>query len=101
MPEEWANRGRALLPREGLFCPGKGGGGEDGGARRNRTADDGFADHCLTTWRPRHRTNEAGSSEGAGERKKPSPPSPLLCATNFCRSHLPTGLKPATTNCGT
>ena len=37
----------------------------------------------------------------AGERKKPSPPSPLLCATNFCRSHLPTGLKPATTNCGT
>src|SRR6266404_7751746 len=37
-------------------------GGEDrakgrkiGGARRNRTADNGFADHCLTTWRPRHR----------------------------------------------
>ena len=26
-----------------------------GGARRNRTADNGFADHCLTTWRPRHR----------------------------------------------
>src|ERR1700687_2114627 len=27
-----------------------------GGARRNRTADNGFADHCLTTWRPRRRT---------------------------------------------
>jgi hypothetical protein len=26
-----------------------------GGARRNRTADKGFADLCLTTWRPRHR----------------------------------------------
>src|SRR6266700_1072214 len=26
-----------------------------GGARRNRTADNGFADHCRTTWRPRHR----------------------------------------------
>jgi hypothetical protein len=24
-----------------------------GGARRNRTADKGFADLCLTTWRPR------------------------------------------------
>ena len=24
-----------------------------GGARRNRTADRGFADLCLTTWRPR------------------------------------------------
>jgi hypothetical protein len=31
-----------------------------GGARRNRTADNGFADHCLTTWRPRHR----GSCKG-------------------------------------
>src|SRR5467141_1929640 len=29
-----------------------------GGARRNRTADNGFADHCLTTWRPRHRTEK-------------------------------------------
>src|SRR2546429_3083710 len=29
-----------------------------GGARRNRTADNGFADHCLTTWRPRHRTGK-------------------------------------------
>ncbi len=27
-----------------------------GGARRNRTADKGFADLCLTTWRPRPRT---------------------------------------------
>jgi hypothetical protein len=26
-----------------------------GGARRNRTADEGFADPCLTTWLPRHR----------------------------------------------
>ena len=26
---------------------------EFGGARRNRTADMGFADPCLTTWRPR------------------------------------------------
>src|SRR6267378_1567800 len=28
-------------------------GREFGGARRNRTADKGFADLCLTTWRPR------------------------------------------------
>jgi hypothetical protein len=28
-------------------------GGKIGGARRNRTADKGFADLCLTTWRPR------------------------------------------------
>src|SRR5271168_2285357 len=28
-----------------------------GGAERNRTADKGFADLCLTTWRPRHRVN--------------------------------------------
>jgi hypothetical protein len=27
--------------------------GKIGGARRNRTADEGFADLCLTTWRPR------------------------------------------------
>jgi hypothetical protein len=27
--------------------------GKIGGARRNRTADKGFADLCLTTWRPR------------------------------------------------
>src|SRR5579863_1813087 len=26
---------------------------ENGGAGRNRTADKGFADLCLTTWRPR------------------------------------------------
>lgn len=26
---------------------------EIGGARRNRTADEGFADLCLPTWRPR------------------------------------------------
>ena len=26
---------------------------KNGGARRNRTADKGFADLCLTTWRPR------------------------------------------------
>src|SRR6266481_205177 len=25
-----------------------------GGAERNRTADEGFADPCLTTWLPRH-----------------------------------------------
>jgi hypothetical protein len=25
----------------------------DGGAGRDRTADKGFADLCLTTWRPR------------------------------------------------
>src|SRR6266567_857475 len=36
-----------------------------GGARRNRTADNGFADHCLTTWRPRHRT------KGDLERRRP------------------------------
>src|SRR5258708_16706206 len=29
-----------------------------GGARRNRTADNGFADHCLTTWLPRHRAKK-------------------------------------------
>ncbi len=28
--------------------------GEVGGAERNRTADEGFADPCLTTWLPRH-----------------------------------------------
>ena len=27
---------------------------EVGGAERNRTADEGFADPCLTTWLPRH-----------------------------------------------
>ncbi len=31
---------------------------EIGGAGRNRTADKGFADLCLTTWRPRHRVKE-------------------------------------------
>src|SRR5260221_675836 len=28
--------------------------GKVGGAERNRTADEGFADPCLTTWLPRH-----------------------------------------------
>ena len=36
---------------------------EIGGARRNRTADKGFADLCLTTWRPRHRTKKVVSSQ--------------------------------------
>src|SRR5207245_2987598 len=63
---------------EGHFGPGKGGGGEDGGARRNQTADDGFATHCLTTWRPRHRTNEAGSSEGRREKEALAAQSPAL-----------------------
>src|SRR6266436_2510628 len=32
--------------------------GKIGDARRNRTADNGFADHCLTTWLSRHRTEK-------------------------------------------
>jgi hypothetical protein len=36
-----------------------------GGARRNRTADNGFADHCLTTWRPRHRTGKVISCQSS------------------------------------
>ena len=34
-----------------------------GGARRNRTADKGFADLCLTTWRPRHRIRKESSPQ--------------------------------------
>src|SRR2546430_15799772 len=30
-----------------------------GGGRGNGSADNGFADHCLTTWRPRPRTKNA------------------------------------------
>src|ERR1700739_2247116 len=45
-----------------------------GGARRNRTADNGFADHCLTTWRPRHRIK--GSE---GRRPRSLRPQFLLC----------------------
>jgi hypothetical protein len=36
--------------------------------------------------------NEIWNSEGR-ERRKASPPSSLLCTTNFCRSHLQTGFK--------
>src|SRR6059036_970901 len=38
-----------------------------GGARRNRTDDNGFADHCLTTWRPRHRGIETWTGEARRE----------------------------------
>ena len=34
-----------------------------GGARRNRTADKGFADLCLTTWRPRPRIRKESSPQ--------------------------------------
>src|SRR5438445_9698359 len=47
-----------------------------GGARRNRTADNGFADHCLTTWRPRHRTK--GDLERRRPRRRRPPPSSFL-----------------------
>src|ERR1700677_1628652 len=39
----------------GLFCAFSWNFRKFGGARRNRTADKGFADLCLTTWRPRPR----------------------------------------------
>src|SRR6266566_2568698 len=41
-----------------------------GGARRNRTADNGFADHCLTTWRPRHRAKSVQLSVISSPLKK-------------------------------
>src|SRR5271156_105750 len=42
---------------------------ENGGAGRNRTADKGFADLCLTTWRPRRMlVAEANHSIGCATR---------------------------------
>src|SRR6266851_1034986 len=48
-----------------------------GGARRNRTADNGFADHCLTTWRPRHRMKNVVSNQSAVSVKEMATKSPL------------------------
>src|SRR5882724_11141358 len=45
-----------------------------GGARRNRTADKGFADLCLTTWRPRHRMRAGRVKPGDS-----GPPHPVPC----------------------
>src|SRR5258708_34356269 len=47
-----------------------------GGARRNRTADNGFADHCLTTWRPRRRSERSG-----GENRREVFAAPTLLCT--------------------
>src|SRR6266850_533725 len=55
-----------------------------GGARRNRTADKGFADLCLTTWRPRHRTRVGRVKPG--DRGLPVQ-FPALCCT--CKLFLP------------
>jgi hypothetical protein len=81
-----------------------------GGARRNRTADKGFADLCLTTWRPRHRGKSCQLSvirfqlkkqssppgllrnlDGGGPRREPLPSSCLLCVApgNSCWSNFP------------
>jgi hypothetical protein len=50
-----------------------------GGARRNRTADKGFADLCLTTWRPRPVYKEPFTrSRTAPTRKEPSSPNQLI-----------------------
>jgi hypothetical protein len=65
---------------------------ENGGARRNRTADDGFADHCLATWRPRHRPKRAGAAE-MGERVHLR--RPVSCsALQISKPNLSVGLKP-------
>src|SRR6266404_5237168 len=57
-----------------------------GGARRNRTADKGFADLCLTTWRPRHRMRAGRVRPGDSGLLRPVPCSVL---------HLQTFLAPA------
>src|SRR5208282_3435400 len=46
-------RSRRCKPREGTQTGISAVSGKIGGAGRNRTAVKGFADLCLTTWRPR------------------------------------------------
>jgi hypothetical protein len=60
------------------------GGKKDEGARRNRTADMGFADPCLTTWRPRHRLKKQKPQTALPENRKPT------CRSDFWRWALKT-----------
>ena len=42
-----------------------------GGATRNRTGDEGFADLCLTAWLWRHEMKDERGGEGRGEGEEP------------------------------
>jgi hypothetical protein len=64
-----------------------------GGARRNRTADMGFADPCLTTWRPRHPLCSCSSHrDGKNRPRRPSLPSFVIFGRKNEKTHLPGAL---------
>jgi hypothetical protein len=89
--------GRIFLMRlSGRACRGRGG-KKVGGAGRNRTADKGFADPCLTTWRPRHKKlvlRRVGFHRSGGGRGELAPAAQYP-AWPKTQQRILAGLKPA------